>query len=175
MIEDKVAVVARRTVTLLAENAKNELISQSKQVQKAVDEMITKVEGKIDRDFVERLFNKFRVMLGEVNEKVETIQCSFLEWVTRDELELVLQKFLGVVREVNDAAGTKVKYNCLLCGRPRQHLAGMSLLDTLPPDDDTPRAKLKRKYIVPDYGKQLRAMEGKGTAPRDVVQFLTAS
>jgi hypothetical protein len=173
MIEDRVAVVARKTVALLADNAKNDLNMQAREVQKTVDEMISKVEGKIDRDFVERMFNKFRVMLNDINEKIENIQCSFLEWVTRDELELVLQKFLGVVKDVNDAAGTKVKYSCLLCGRPRAHLAGMSFADVGHDEEmGQVKPKPKKKYIAPDYGRQERTADSK-RPPRDVVQFLT--
>jgi hypothetical protein len=173
MIEDKVAVVARKTVTLLADNAKNDLMAQAQAVQRSVDEMISKVEGKIDRDFVERMFNKFRVMLADMNEKIENIQCSFLEWVTRDELELVLQKFIGVVRDVNDAAGTKVKYNCLLCGRPRAHLAGMSFTEgVLDEEPMEGKVKPKKKSSAPDYSRQDRTAESR-KAPRDVVQFLT--
>jgi hypothetical protein len=66
-------------------------------------------------------------MLNDVNEKLENIQCSFLEWVTRYALEIVLEKFLSVVEDVNDVAGTNKKYSCLLCGKPKVHLAGMSL------------------------------------------------
>jgi hypothetical protein len=173
MIEDKVAVVARKTVALLADNAKNELNSQAIEVQRTVEEVVSKIEGKIDRDFVERMFNKFRIMLNDINEKIENIQCSFLEWVTRDELELVLQKFLGVVRDVNDAAGTKVKFNCLLCGRPRAHLAGMSFADIV--DDGevgVGRPKPKNKGTPSDFSRQERTAESK-RVPRDVVQFLT--
>jgi hypothetical protein len=176
MIEDKVAVIARKTVTLLAEAAKNDLMRQAREVQKIVDNMITKIEGKIDRDFVERMFNKFRVMLNDVNEKVENIQCSFLEWVTRDELEIVLEKFLSVVRDVNDAAGTNRKYHCLLCGKPKAHLAGMSLAPPdLMPDGSEPTTSKKRarkKYPPPDY---LQETVADGVPPpRSVVQYLTS-
>jgi hypothetical protein len=175
MIEDKVAVIARKTVTLLAEAAKNDLMKQAREVQRIVDNMITKVEGKIDRDFVERMFNKLRVMLNDVNEKVENIQCSFLEWVTRDELEIVLEKFLSVVKDVNDAAGTNRKYSCLLCGKPKAHLAGMSLAPPgLVPEDGelvTNTRKARKKYPPPDY---LQETVADGVPPpRNVVQFLT--
>jgi hypothetical protein len=175
VIEEKVAVIARKTVTLLADSAKQDLMMQALEIQKMVNEMITKVEGKIDREFVERMFNKFRVILSDLNEKIENIQCSFLEWVTRDELELVLNRFIGVVKEVNDAAGTKVKYNCLLCGRPRGHLAGMSFTDILPqqPDDcGEPHARPQKRYVALEFGKPEKTAIGKA---RDVVQFLTST
>jgi hypothetical protein len=176
LIEDKVGVVARKTVTLLVDSAKNELTAQAKEVQRAMDEMISRVDGKIDREFVERMFNKFRVMLNDMNDKIANIQCSFLEWVTRDELELVLNRFLGVVKEVNDAAGTKVKYNCLLCGRPRAHLAGMSFTDALPDEEnEETKVRPKKRYIVLENGRMEKTADGKARAPRDVVQFITSS
>jgi hypothetical protein len=177
LVEDKVAVVARKTVTLLVDNAKKDLIAQTIAVQKTIDAVVTKIEGKIDREFVERMFNKFRVLLADMNEKIANIQCSFLEWVTRDELELVLHKFLGVVKEVSDAAGTKVKYNCLLCGKPRAHLAGMSFVDMVPPEDEeaAPKGRAVKRYAPPDTGKTSRSAEGHLKPPhRDVVEFLTA-
>jgi hypothetical protein len=176
LVEDKVAVVARKTVTLLVENAKNDLMTQTVAVQKMIDTVLTKIDGKIDREFVERMFNKFRVMLGDLNEKIANIQCSFLEWVTRDELELVLQKFLGIVRDVNDAAGTKVKYNCLLCGKPRAHLAGMSFVDMVPPEDEeAPKGRAVKRYPPLDNGRTSRSTEVPMKPPhRDVVEFLTA-
>jgi hypothetical protein len=177
MIEDKVALVARKTVTLLADAARNSLMSEAQAVQKTVDTVLSKMDEKIDRDFVERMFNKFRVMIGDINEKLENVQCSFLEWVTRDELELVLQKFVGVVRNVNDAAATKGKVNCLLCGRPREHLSGISLLQ---PQHSSPRwddggdraKKYGKKYT--DQDPEFHRMDRTGPAPQSIVQFLTS-
>ena len=111
--------------TEFLERAKTETQKEVQNSLKVVDQISTKIDQKIDRDFVERMFNKFRIAMNELNEKMENLQCSFLEWVTRDELEMVLQNFVKVVSDVKDTAASKSKYNCLLCGRPRQHLAGM--------------------------------------------------
>jgi hypothetical protein len=154
-------------------------MAEAQAVQKTVDTVLSKMDEKINRDFVERMFNKFRVMIGDINEKLENVQCSFLEWVTRDELELVLQKFVGVVRNVNDAAATKGKFNCLLCGRPREHLAGVSLLQGPPlptsrSDDGGARSKKPgRKYPESDLS-EFHRLERTGPAPQSVVQFLTS-
>ncbi|OHT09477.1 hypothetical protein TRFO_04560 [Tritrichomonas foetus] len=127
LIEEKVSVLARKVVTILADSAKRDIQKEADSLKKTVDIVVTQVDGKIDREFVERMFNKFRVALNEMNEKIDNLQCSFLEWVTRDELELVLQNFTKVIADVKDTAAVKSKYNCLLCGRPRQHLAGMMI------------------------------------------------
>ncbi|KAK8852390.1 hypothetical protein M9Y10_017364 [Tritrichomonas musculus] len=200
MIEDKVSMVARKTIAILADHAKDKMDEQAKQVKKSIDQVISLVDGKIDRDFVERMFNKFRVMFNEMNEKVDNLQCSFLEWVTRDELEMVLQKFISVVTDVKDAAATKAKYNCLLCGRPRQHLAGMMISNaiqkTTPDDISNSQIKTRQPKTVPPtamkptrkistgFPDDLRDSRKRGQTalasqhqqlPRDVVQFLTTS
>lgn len=199
MIEDKVSMVARKTIAILADHAKEKMNEQAREVKKSIDHVISLVDGKIDRDFVERMFNKFRVMVNEMNEKIDNLQCSFLEWVTRDELEMVLQKFISIVTDVKDAAATKAKYNCLLCGRPRQHLAGMMIGNVLPKNlhDDASPSKQKLPKTVPPTAmkptrkistgfqqdeindKRKRGQTALGNqhqqVPRDVVQFLTTS
>lgn len=191
MIEDKVSMVARKSVSILVDKARTEMKEQTKQVQKTVDQVISLIDIKIDREFVERMFNKFRVMVNEINEKIDNLQCSFLEWVTRDELEMVLQKFAGVVADVKDAAATKTKYNCLLCGRPRQHLAGMLTTDShYKPARSSSKTSVKgsRKLstampptvpanstISNDQSSETskRSKTALGGQPHDVVQFLT--
>jgi hypothetical protein len=180
LIEEKVSAFARKVVTLLANSAKEDMSLQAAELKKIVDSVTTMIELKIDREFVERMFNKFRVMLAEMNEKIENIQCSFLEWVTRDELELVLQRFAGVVGEVQDAAAATAKYECLLCGRKRSHVAGMTITGEIPPQPQSrPRtavsiARSRKPKVAPLVnGKEPDV--GPTQKARDVVQFLTFS
>lgn len=175
MIEEKVMVVARKVVTILADNAKDEVQAQANEMKKNVDRVVTMIDGKIDREFVERMFNKFRVMLTELNEKIDNVQCSFLEWVTRDELDLVLQKFLSAIADVKDTAATKTKYNCLLCGRPRNHLAGMMVdaeEETMPARKSLHTAKTRKRNLISRPGDSDRGHSALHR-PRDIVQFLT--
>ena len=107
-----------------------------------------------------------------MNEKIDNVQCSFLEWVTRDELELVLEKFLGVVSDVKDAAATKTKYNCLLCGKPRNHLAGMMI-----GEDEASRAittckPRRRAAPAPAPTPANEPVVQGGAKSRDIVQLL---
>lgn len=125
IIEEKVSVYARRVVAILVDSAKKDFKEEQQNLQKTVDQFVSQIDNKIDREFVERMFNKFRNAMNEMNEKIDNLQCSFLEWVTRDELEMVLNNFVKIISDVKDTAASKSKYNCLLCGRPRQHLAGM--------------------------------------------------
>lgn len=183
MIEEKVTVIARKVVTILADSAKADMKEQANEMKKTVDKFVSLVDNKIDREFVEKMFNKFRVMLNEMNEKIENLQCSFLEWVTRDELEMVLQKFVGVVQDVKDAAATKTKYNCLLCGRPRNHLAGMMIdvgkkNSTSNDNAPTRHSVGGNSMIKPTIHHDLSTTPTDQAStlnvpPRDVVQFLT--
>jgi len=127
IIEQKVNKAAKRVVGWMTEQVYREISEQSEKIQKTANNLISLVDRKIDRDFVERMFNKFRVMLSSINEEIEGMQCSFLNWITRDELEIVLQKFASRLTEDEDAAATKHKFECLLCGKPRTHLSGMIL------------------------------------------------
>jgi hypothetical protein len=181
LIEEKVSLFARKVVTLLTESAKAEMSSQAAELKKVVDNVMTMIESKIDRDFVERMFNKIRVMLTDMNEKIENVQCSFLEWVTRDELELVLQRFAGVVGEVQDAAAATAKYDCLLCGRKRTHVAGMMVSGEAPQASQQSRPRPKTAISMPKPRRpKVEPMPG-GKDPdvgptqkaRDVVEFLT--
>jgi hypothetical protein len=181
LIEEKVAAFARKVVTLLANAAKEDMSTQAAELKKIVDTVLTMIELKIDREFVERMCNKFRVMLADMNEKIENIQCSFLEWVTRDELEVVLQRFAGVVSEVQDAAAATAKYECLLCGRKRSHVAGMILSGESPQPPLTPQSRPRTAAAMPRSRKPKVGPLANGKDPdvgptqkaRDVVQFLT--
>lgn len=130
LIEEKVGKEARRVINELQDVIKEDVKKQLQEMKKEVNDAVILVDNKIDRTFVEKMFNKFRVVIKELNEKIENLQCSFLDWITRDELEIVLQKFLGMINNNTDTAGASSKFHCLLCGRPRAHLAGM--LDEAP-------------------------------------------
>jgi hypothetical protein len=78
-----------------------------------------------------------------------------------------------VVRNVNDAAATKGKYNCLICGKPREHLAGMMITKrpgSARSDDGNPPKKQK-KFPDPELYKERKP---KNATPQNVVQFLTS-
>jgi hypothetical protein len=157
--------------------AKADVTNQAAEFRKMADAMVTMMDQKIDREFVERMFNKFRAMLSELNEKIESLQCSFLEWVTRDELELVLSRFAAVVGDVQDSAVAHAPYECLVCGRKRSHVAGM-LIGGDPPDQARPKTTTSQP--LPKGRKPIMSPIAKDSAPmapaqkiRDVVQFVT--
>ncbi|OHT12237.1 hypothetical protein TRFO_18043 [Tritrichomonas foetus] len=180
LIEDKVSILARKVVSILVDGAKRDFIEQEKKLQKTVDGAVSQIDNKIDREFVERMFNKFRVALGEMNEKIENIQCSFLEWVTRDELEVVLQNFVNVISDVKDTAASKSKYNCLLCGKPRNHVAGMMVKEerkqlqsrsSYEPVIKKPVVK-HRNTIQQDDGKVSTNLQSFQVKPQDILDYM---
>lgn len=113
---------------------------------KVVEKVQTQIDNKIDRDFVERMFNKFRVVMSKLKEQLDQINCTFMGWVTREELEEVLEQYFATVREIHDTAGASSKFKCILCGRPRTHIAGM-IVDENPSEDkmDPERQKPHKK------------------------------
>ena len=185
LIEEKVGKEARLVIAELAVQVRESVEEQLKGMRKEVDGVITLVDNKIDREFVERVFNKFREMLSELNEKIDNLQCSFLDWVTRDELEMVLQRFMGMINEAGDSAATHSKFNCLLCGRPRAHLAGM--ITDLPPPPQTQSTSPGKKSGVRTSvntaantaantrgNTRSRPRTETGDKPRDVITLITS-
>jgi hypothetical protein len=125
------------------------------------------------------MFNNLRVMLTELKEKIENLQHSFPEWVTRDELELVLSRFAAVVGDVRDSAVAHAPYECLVCGRKRSHVAGM-LIGGDPAQADRPKTavtqsapKPRRPILTPVDKEQLPATPTQKV--RNVVQFITTT
>lgn len=175
LIEEKVTMFARKVVTMLADNARADIRKQSEVMKKDMDKVVSLVDNKIDREFVEKMFNKFRVTMGDLNEKIENLQCSFLEWVTRDELEMVLQNYLNVVKEVNDTSAVNSKYHCLMCGKPKNNLAGMLIA---PPKRTTNNSNTVHKPTPvqrASYDMSSNSMNNPNYSvpPRNVVDFLT--
>ena len=117
-IEEKVDKAIKMSIVGYLDRAKAETAKEIQNGLKVVDTIASKIDMKIDRDFVERMFNKFRVVVADLKEKIQQIQCTFMGWVTREELQEVLEKFVDQLADVNDTAVGSSKYKCLLCGKP---------------------------------------------------------
>ncbi|OHT17027.1 hypothetical protein TRFO_12724 [Tritrichomonas foetus] len=86
------------------------LLGQFKQEK---DQLMTTIERKIDRDTVERLFNKFRVLINNLNEKEKSLEEISKNFVTTKQYE-ALVKSISVVQPPN----SKKKSNkCMFCGK----------------------------------------------------------
>lgn len=188
-IKEKVNHAIRTSITEFLERAKTETQKEVQNSLKVVDQISTKIDQKIDRDFVERMFNKFRIIISDFKEKIDQIQSTFLGWVTREELQQVLEKFVDQLQEVKDTAGGSSKYKCLLCGRPRTHVSGMIVGDAISNaygdeddevmsnygDDKALKIKKKAATRVPSPTTPKNPKRCKTPVPRDVIQFLTSA
>lgn len=123
-LENRIKSIARRVVEAMVNMVKDQLQEQIKVVQQNSSNLMILLDKKVDREFVETMFNKFRVMMGTFNDQIENMQASFLNWVTRDELEIVLQKFAQTILDEGPASAAVSKYSCLICGHA-QHSAAM--------------------------------------------------
>jgi len=151
-------------------------VDAAKEVKKGL-KVMEEVVSRIERDFVERMFNKFRVVVADLKERIQPLQCTFMEWVTREELQDVIEKFVDQLTDVNDTAVGSSKYKCLLCGKPRTHVSGMMLgLEESDDEGDcghdvTPGRKIVRlrPCVASSQAQQRTPKRADYTPPRDVV------
>ena len=180
LIEEKVGKEARKVIAGLSVSIQENVENKLAEMQKEVDKAVNLIDNKIDRTFVEKMFNKFRIMMKEINDKIDTLQVSFLDWVTRDELEMVLQRFMNILNNKSDSAGTTSKFTCLLCGRPKDHLSGMlnEAVQPLPMPASKPRTAVRTSSQVSrSMTSHKKAPQTKPSSPtkqpRNLVELLT--
>jgi hypothetical protein len=178
-LDARVDSAVRISIGGFLERTRNETVKEVQSQLKVVNAIATKIDSKIDRDFVERMFNKIRVVVGELKNRIDQAQGTFMDWITREELHEVLEKFAEQLANVKDTAGAKSKYRCLLCGKPRSHLAGMIFTPGLDEFEDFARPQEKEKKGSRPNTRRESAHTGRPrkagmAAPRDVVQLLKA-
>jgi hypothetical protein len=178
-LEARVDSAIKMSIGGFLDRARNEIIKEVQGQLKVVNGIATKIDSKIDRDFVERMFNKIRVVIGELKHRIDQTQGTIMDWITREELREVLEKFAEHLATVKDTAGAKSKYRCLLCGKPRSHLAGMILTPALDEFDDFARPKeTEKRGSRPNTrvgsAHTDRPMRSGTARPRDVIQLLKA-
>jgi len=173
-INDMVNLSIRESTSGFLERTKFEVQKEIERNLRVVEQFRSEIDNKMDREFVDRLFNKFRVLVSELKDKVDQIQCTFLSWVTREELEEVLEHFANSLKEAKDTAVGSSKFRCLLCGKPRTHVSGMIITnheEDTPEEPQKPSSMLKSRVQTPVSPKK----RNHAPIPRDVVQFLTGS
>lgn len=180
-LEEKVDIAIKKSIAGFLDRAKIEAQKEVANGLKVVDKISAQIETKIDREFVDKMFNKFRVVISELKDKIDAIQCTFMGWVTREELEQVLDKLVEQLQEVKDTAGGSSKFRCLLCGKPRTHISGMLVTNSMSELDDEdeetefkpkkPTMRSKSRISSPKIPKRSHTP----TVPRDVVQLLTST
>jgi hypothetical protein len=87
------------------------------------NEIISAMDRKVDRDFVERLFNKFRAMMVAMNERVRELAALTEKFATQKDVKAVAQ-LVCQIPEFNETAASRVGPECLICGRTRGQVGG---------------------------------------------------
>lgn len=122
------------------DNRMRELCFMLGQFKREKDDLMSSIDRKVDRDFVERLFNKFRVLLNDMNDKVIQIQSGSDKYATLNQIEEVFKMIENVKSNIQAnasanstnnhfhkdeaAAGKRSFQECLFCGRKINLVAG---------------------------------------------------
>lgn len=83
------------------------------------EEILSALDRKVDREFDERLFDKFRAYITELAQKVGELQDHVVGLATRDEVEEAVGAIRSEQRRKPKDTAAAMKNTCLFCGRPR--------------------------------------------------------
>lgn len=95
------------------------------EIEKQNIDVLSALDRKVDREFDERLFEKFRVYINQIKETVNNLSQQVENYATRDEVEEVKKIATGIPVKVIDQ-GPVVRKGpvCLFCGRPKTSITG---------------------------------------------------
>jgi hypothetical protein len=80
--------------------------------------LMSAIDKKVDRDLVERLFDKFRTMMMGMNERIREMATLSERFATTRDVKAVAQ-LVQQIPELNETAASRVGPECLVCGRHR--------------------------------------------------------
>lgn len=101
-----------------------ELRSMLAEFRQEKNELMTNLDRKVDRDMVERLFNKMRTIIHGMNEKVNQMAQMMEKFATTSDVESIAKVVTNLPKIADKSAGIKIGPECLFCGRARSQLAG---------------------------------------------------
>ena len=101
-----------------------EIRSLIEQTKKDHENLLSTIERKIDRDYVERLFDKFRVIVHGINDRVKELAELNHDNATHQDLQVLVQLLKNLPTESRPATAVKKGPRCLFCNRPKTSLAG---------------------------------------------------
>ena len=87
-------------------------------------EAMSALDRKIDRDYVERLFDKFRFLVHGLNERVKELANVNGDYATREDVALLAQCLKQMPRGKRPATALKKGPGCLFCGKAREGIVG---------------------------------------------------
>jgi hypothetical protein len=87
-------------------------------------ESLSALDRKIDRDYVERLFDKFRLMIVALGERVREVAAISDVYATREDVEMMARVLKKLADGQRPATALKRGPGCLFCGRPKTSITG---------------------------------------------------
>jgi RNA polymerase-binding transcription factor DksA len=90
---------------------------QGKIVENAADLL-----GKVDKSLVEKMFEKFQTVIGEMRGRVDELKDAVEQTATREEINEMLEDILNSLSQEGQTAVGRVK--CMACGRDIPQVAG---------------------------------------------------
>jgi hypothetical protein len=90
---------------------------QAKIVENAADLL-----GKVDKTLVERMFEKFQGVIGDIRGRVDELRNSVEQTATREEINEMLDELLSSISQEAQTSVGRVK--CMACGRDIPQVAG---------------------------------------------------
>ena len=122
LTEEDIKTLALRVETdLKLEDMKSKLT----EIEKQNSEVLSALERKVDREFDERLFEKFRVYITQLRDSVNEVNGRVKDLVTHEELETVRKIAVSIPTKVVDTCSVGRRGpECLFCGRPKTSVAG---------------------------------------------------
>jgi hypothetical protein len=104
-------------------------------------DLMSAIDRKVDRDLVERLFNKFRSMVMGMNDRIREFAALTEKFATQGDLKAVME-LLNQLPGMKETAASRVGPECLVCGRTRAQVGGTNVDEVEQP----------LKYVYADGG-----------------------
>lgn len=124
--------------------------------RKEHNEAMSAVERKVDREYVERLFDKFRIIVHNLNDRFKELVSLNDEYATKEEVSLIVQVLKALPKESRPGTAVKKGPSCLFCGRPKTSVAGeisprtAAMVGTAPVQNVTMEGNSTCEYIYGD-------------------------
>lgn len=91
------------------------------------NELMSAVDRKVDRDMVERLFNKFKTLIVSVNDRVNELASMMDKCAMQQDVDAVVRVVTQIPALSDASAGVKVGPECICCGRGKTGIVGQVL------------------------------------------------
>ena len=131
-------------------------------------EIESKIGNFVDKDFVQKFFQKMRSTINEINSNVDIMKQTLPDRVTKDEVQSIIEELYHNLTSDKETSGGTQSYRCLLCGRPKTAISGMirdfKVAETLgqPQQATVAQSPNSGSRATLIYGPDKQAYRGKG-------------